>query len=83
MPVRRSHVELGPIRKIAALGKPVGLRYHVHPPSCGQIVSAEIALLRLLEWRVGFDGGELSRQRTHLARLAEQARQSTEHPVMH
>ena len=65
-----SHVELVELHKIAALGLPVG----VHMPSCGQIASAEIALLRLLEWHAGFNGGELSRQRMHLARLAEQAR---------
>ena len=66
----RSHIELVSLHKIAALGLPVG----VHPPSCDQIASAEIALLRLLEWHAGFHVGELSRQRMHLVRLAEQAR---------
>ena len=66
----RSHIELVSLHKIAALGLPVG----VHPPSCDQIASAEIALLRLLEWHAGFHVGELSRQRMHLVRLVEQAR---------
>ena len=61
------HVELVSLHQIAA-------SLSIRPPSCGQIAAAEIALLRLLEWHAGFNGGELSRQRMHLARLAEQAR---------
>ena len=72
---RPRHVELVSLHKIAALSQPVGVR----PPSCGQIAAAETALLRLLEWHAGFNGGELSRQRMHLARLAEQARRPTKH----
>lgn len=60
----RSHIELSSLHKIAALGLPVG----VHPPSCDQIASAEIALLR----------HAVSRQRMHLVRLSEQAR-----PIKH
>lgn len=67
------HVELDELHN-AALDQPVGVPYHEHPPSCDQIASAEIALIRLLDWHVGFNGGELLRQRTHLAKLAEQAR---------
>lgn len=57
---------------------PAARRFRVSNLTREQLERAEAALLRMLDWRVAFDGDELTRQEKQLAEVAEQVEREAE-----